>query len=73
MSWIRERARDALARTRRDFRALTGAVFWVTLGSLITLYTVAPEATLTKQVLPLEIGLLIGMSLGYLSFGREPQ
>ena len=73
MSWIRERARDALASTRRDFRALTGAVFWVTLGSLVTLYTVAPEAQLTQKMLPLDIGLLVGMALGYLSFGREPQ
>ena len=71
MSQIRGRIRDAAAGLRGDFKSLTKAVFWATLGSLTTLYAAAPEAQLTRQVLPLEVGLLIGMALGYLSFGRE--
>ena len=71
MSQIRGRLRDAASRLQGDFRSLTGAAFWATLGSLATLYAAAPEARLTRQVLPLEVGLLIGMALGYLSFGRD--
>ena len=71
MSQIRRRARDALAGVRGDLKSLTKAVFWVVLGSLATLYTVAPEAQATKQVLPLEIGLLVGMTLVYLGYGRD--
>jgi len=71
VSQIRKQIRDAAAGLRGDFKSLTKAVFWTTLGSLATLYAAAPEAPLTRQVLPLEVGLLIGMALGYLSFGRE--
>jgi hypothetical protein len=56
---------------KADFRSFTGAVFWVTLGSLGTLYFVAPETPLTRQVMIGEICLLVGLALGYLSFGRE--
>jgi len=70
MSQIRGRIRDAVAGLQGDFRSLTMAVFWATLGSLATLFVVAPEATLTGQILPIEVGLLLGMALGYLSFGR---
>ena len=71
MSQIRRRLRDAVAGLRGDFKSLTKAAFWATLGSLATLFAVAPEAQLTQQILPLEIGLLVGMALGYLSFGRD--
>jgi len=71
VSQIRRRLRDALAGVRGDLKSLTKATFWATLGSLATLYTVAPEAALTKQVLPLEIGLLIGMALVYVGYGRD--
>jgi len=46
-------------------------VFWATLGSLSTMYMVAPEASLTQQLLPLEVGLLMGMGLMYVSKNRE--
>ncbi|MFH2110985.1 MAG: hypothetical protein ABIJ47_06975 [Candidatus Bathyarchaeota archaeon] len=68
MSQIRENVWGALAGLRGDFKSLTKAMFWFTLGSLGTLLAAAPEATLTKQVLPLEVGLLIGMALGVLSY-----
>jgi len=58
---IRERVSEALASVRSDIGSLTKAGFWVTLGSMATLFTVAPEATLTRQLLPLEVGLLVGM------------
>ena len=68
---IRERILETLAGIRGDVKSLTMAGFWATLGSLATLFIVAPEASLTKQILPLEIGLLVGMALGYMSFGRD--
>lgn len=71
MSRIRERLHEAVAGARQDVRAVTGAVFWTTAGSIITLYAAAPEAALTKQILPLEIGLLLGMALGYLSYRED--
>ena len=71
MSWIRERIREALAGVRGDFRSLTKAVFWATGGSLATLFLVAPEAPLTQQILPFELGLLIGMALVYIGYGRD--
>ena len=71
MSQIRRRLRDALAGIRGDLKSLTKATFWFVLGSLATLYTAAPEAQLTRQVLPLEIGLLGGMALVYLAYGRD--
>jgi len=46
---VRERFAETLTGIRGDL---------ATLGSLATLYAVAPEATLTGQLLPLEIGLL---------------
>ncbi|MFH0849802.1 MAG: hypothetical protein V1924_02540 [Candidatus Bathyarchaeota archaeon] len=69
-----KRLREALAGHREAFRSVTGATFWATLGSLATLWAAAPETALTRQILPLELGLLIGMALGYLSFrnGEEP-
>ena len=71
MSQIRRRLRDAIAGARGDVKSLTKATFWAVLGSLATLYTVAPEAPLTRQILPLEIGLLVGMALVYLGYGRD--
>ena len=71
MSWIRERVRDALTGARRDIRPVTGAVFWATGGSLATLFLVAPEAPLTQRILPFELGLLIGMALVYIGYGRD--
>jgi len=68
---IRERIQEALASVRGDVKSLTKAGFWATLGSLATLYVVAPEAQVTSQVLPMEIGLLIGMALVYIGYGRD--
>ena len=68
---IRERIRETLTNVRGDVKSLTKAGFWATLGSLATLFIVAPESSLTRQILPLEVGLLVGMALGYLSFGRD--
>ena len=71
MSQIRRRLRDTAAGIRGDLKSVAKALFWATLGSMATLYAAAPEAALTKQVLPLEIGLLGGMALVYLAYGRE--
>ena len=68
---IRERVSDLVSGIQGDVKSITGALFWGTLGSLATLYMVAPEAALTQQLLPLEIGLLVGLGLGYLSFRRS--
>lgn len=62
-----QRIRDALHGVREDIRRLTGIVFWCTIGSLTTMYVVAPNAPLTAKLLPLEIGLLVGMGLVYIS------
>ncbi|MFH2111735.1 MAG: hypothetical protein ABIJ47_10815, partial [Candidatus Bathyarchaeota archaeon] len=59
------------AGVRGDFKSLTKAVFWATLGSLATLYVAFPDSTLTTRIIPVEIALLAGMALGYLSFGKE--
>ena len=64
--------RETLQNLRDNFKTVTRTLFWTTIGSITTLYTVAPTQPLTKQVLPLEIGLLIGVTLGYLSY-REPE
>ncbi len=68
---MRERFAETLTGIRGDLKSAAKAVFWATLGSLATLYAVAPEATLTGQLLPLEIGLLAGMALVYLGYGRS--
>lgn len=70
-----QRLRDALYGIREDIRRLTGVVFWFTIGSLITMYLVAPNAPLTAKLLPLEVGLLVGMGLVYVSqdIRREPR
>lgn len=60
-----QRLRDAFYGLREDLRRLTNTVFWFTLGSLSTMYLVAPEAPLTAKLLPLEVGLLLGMGLVY--------
>jgi hypothetical protein len=66
-----QRLRDAFYGVRKDVEKLTRILFWWTLGSLSTMYAVAPEAQITRQLLPLEIGLLIGMGLVYVSRGQE--
>jgi len=66
-----QKIRDIFHGIREDVEKLTRVLFWVTLGSLSTMYMVAPEAQITKQLLPLEIGLLIGMGLVYVSRGQE--
>lgn len=66
-----QRLRDAFQGVREDVRRLTGILFWCTIGSISTMYAVAPEAQLTQQLLPLELGLLIGMGLVYVSRGQE--
>ena len=66
-----QKIRDIFHGIREDVEKLTRVLFWVTLGSLSTMYMVAPEAQITKQLLPLEIGLLIGMDLVYVSRGQE--
>jgi len=66
-----QRIRDAFKGVREDIEKLTRVLFWWTLGSLSTMYMVAPEAQITKQLLPLELGLLIGMGLVYVSRGQE--
>ena len=63
---------ETLQTLRGSFKTVTRTLFWTTIGSITTLYTIAPTQPLTKQILPLEIGLLIGVTLGYLSY-REPQ
>lgn len=69
-----QRIRDALYGVREDLRRLTGVVFWFTIGSLSTMYVVAPAAALTAKLLPLEVGLLVGMGLVYISqdIRKEP-
>jgi len=69
-----QRIRNALSGVREDLRRLTGVVFWITIGSLGTMYMVAPDAPLTAKLLPLEVGLLVGMGLVYVSqdVRREP-
>ena len=71
MSQIRKRLRDTAAGLQGNLKSVAKALFWATLGSMATLYAAAPEAALTKQVLPLEIGLLGGMALVYLAYGRD--
>ena len=71
MSQIRRRLRDTAAGLQGNLKSVAKALFWATLGSMATLYAAAPEAALTKQVLPLEIGLLGGMALVYLAYGRD--
>ena len=66
-----QRLRDAFYGIREDIEKLTRVLFWVTLGSLSTMYMVAPETQITRQLLPLELGLLIGMGLVYMSRGKE--
>ena len=66
-----QRIRDAFKGVREDVEKLTRVLFWWTLGSLSTMYVVAPEAQITQQLLPLELGLLIGMGLVYMSRGKE--
>jgi hypothetical protein len=66
-----QRIRDAFYGFREDIEKLTRILFWWTLGSLSTMYVVAPEAQITRQLLPLELGLLIGMGLVYMSRGKE--
>ena len=65
-----QRLRDAFQGVREDVRRLTGILFWCIIGSVSTMYAVAPEAQITRQLLPLELGLLIGMGLVYMSRGK---
>lgn len=65
--------RQILTPLREHFQTLTKTTFYLTLGSLATLILAAPTTQLTQQILPLEIGLLIGVTLGYLSQGRDHQ
>jgi hypothetical protein len=69
-----QRIRDMFYGVREDLRKLTSVVFWSTIGSLSTMYVVAPTAPLTAKLLPLELGLLLGMGLVYISQDthREP-
>lgn len=62
-----QRIKNTLNGFREDLRKLTSVVFWSTIGSLSTMYVVAPEAPLTAKLLPLELGLLLGMGLVYIS------
>ena len=71
MSQVRGKIQGALAGIRGDLKSVTKAVLWATIGSMVTLFAVAPKVTITSQLLLLEGGLLVGMALGYLSFGRE--
>ena len=66
-----QRIRDIFHGVREDVEKLTRVLFWWTLGSLSTMYVVAPEAQISRQLLPLELGLLIGMGLVYVSRGQE--
>jgi hypothetical protein len=66
-----QQIRDAFHGVREDVEKLTRVLFWWILGSLSTMYVVAPEAQLTQQLLPLELGLLIGMGLVYISRVQE--
>ena len=65
--------RQILTPLREHFQTLTKTTFYLTLGSLATLILAEPTTQLTQQILPLEIGLLIGVTLGYLSQGRDHQ
>lgn len=68
---IRERITETLTSVKGDLKSVAKAVFWATLGSMATLYVAAPGAAMTGQLLPMEIGLLVGMALVYLGYGRD--
>lgn len=57
---------------QEDIQRVTRILWWFTLGSLSTMHFVAPDAPLTRQLLPLEVGLLLGMGLMYVGKSREP-
>ena len=70
---IRDRISDTFAGIRGDLKSVAKALFWATLGSLATLYAAFPDSAVTTRIVPVELALLAGMALGYLSYGREEQ
>ena len=70
---IVDRVKDMLTGFQEDIQRVTRILWWFTLGSLSTMHFVAPDAPLTKQLLPLEVGLLLGMGLMYIGKQRKPE
>lgn len=68
---IRERITKTIANLSGDLRSVTKALFWATGGSLVTLYVFFPDSPVTVELVRVELALLAGMGLGYLSFGRD--
>jgi len=63
---------EKLPPLRNHLKPITKTIFWITTGSTITL-NLTPPTSLTIKLLPLELGILLGVTLAYLSYSKPNQ